>query len=77
MTPHEHLTEETAKREKAEERATAALLALELMHEIRNPLNAQDNLMYLSLEQAGEPEKVRKYLRLAPDQALPRISISS
>jgi hypothetical protein len=37
MTPHEHLIEETAKREKADERATAGLLALELMHEIRNP----------------------------------------
>ena len=47
MTPHEHLIEETAKREKSDARATAGLLALELMHEIRNPLDALDNLLYL------------------------------
>jgi nitrogen-specific signal transduction histidine kinase len=68
MTPHEHVIEETAKREKAEERATAALLALELMHEIRNPLDALDNLLYLSFQKAGEPETVRSYLRLAREQ---------
>jgi signal transduction histidine kinase len=68
MTPHEHPSETTAKREKAEERATAALLALELMHEIRNPLDALNNLIYLSLEKAGEPETVRNYLRLAREQ---------
>jgi signal transduction histidine kinase len=77
MTPHEHPTEETAKQEKAEERATAALLALELMHEIRNPLDALDNLIYLSLEQAGEPEKVQKYLRLAREQTATLSQISA
>jgi signal transduction histidine kinase len=75
MTPHEHVIEETAKREKAEERATAALLALELMHEIRNPLDALDNLLYLSFQKAGEPETVRSYLRLARSkQPLSQIS---
>jgi signal transduction histidine kinase len=77
MTPHEHLTEETDKKEKAEERATAGLLALELMHEIRNPLDALDNLIYISLEKAGEPEKVRKYLRLAREQTATLNQISA
>jgi signal transduction histidine kinase len=36
--------------------------------EIRNPLDALDNLIYLRLKQAGEPEKVRQYLRLAREQ---------
>ena len=66
MTPHEHPSETTAKREKAEERATAALLALELMHEIRNPLDALNNLIFLSLEKVGEPEMVRKLLASGP-----------
>lgn len=37
---------------KADERATAGLLALELMREIRNPLEAAGNLTYLALEEA-------------------------
>jgi signal transduction histidine kinase len=77
MTPHEHLIEETAKREKADERATAGLLALELMHEIRNPLDALDNLIYLSLQKAGEPETVRGYLRLAREQTATLSQISA
>jgi signal transduction histidine kinase len=77
MTPHEHLTEETAKRERAEERATAGLLALELMHEIRNPLDALDNLLYLSFQKAGEPETVRGYLRLAREQTATLSQISA
>jgi signal transduction histidine kinase len=68
MTPQEHPSEKTAEREKAEVRATAALLALELMHEIRNPLQALDNFIYLGLEKTAEPEAVQNYLRLAQEQ---------
>jgi signal transduction histidine kinase len=77
MTPHEHLTEEMAKKEKADERATAGLLALELMHEIRNPLDALDNLLYLSFQKAGEPEAVRNYVRLAREQTATLSQISA
>jgi signal transduction histidine kinase len=77
MTPHEHMIEETAKREKADERATAGLLALELMHEIRNPLDALDNLLYLSFQKAAEPETVRSYLRLAREQTATLSQISA
>lgn len=39
-----------------------------MMHEIRNPLEALNNLIYLGLEKADEPETVRQYLRLAQEQ---------
>jgi signal transduction histidine kinase len=68
MTPQEHPSRKAANREKAEERATAELLALELMHEIGNPLEALNNLIYLGLEKAANPEAVRTYLRLAQEQ---------
>ena len=53
---------------KAEQRATAGLLALEVMHEIRNPLEALGNLVYLTLACTNEPEKVRMYMELADEQ---------
>ena len=53
---------------KAEERATAGLLALELMHEIRNPLEAVGNLTYLALEEAENARAVRMYLRRVEEQ---------
>jgi signal transduction histidine kinase len=52
----------------AEERATSGLLALELMHEIRNPLEAIGNLVYLAMEEAGDHEAVCAYLRRAEEQ---------
>jgi hypothetical protein len=42
----------------AEERATAGRLALEVMHEINNPLEALSHLTFLTLEVADDPEKV-------------------
>jgi signal transduction histidine kinase len=48
--------------------ATAEHLALEVLHEIRNPLEALGNLTYLAFEEADDPEKVRKYMRLAGEQ---------
>lgn len=55
---------------KSEERAVAGQLALELMHEIRNPLEALGHLTYLACEEADEPGKVRKYMQLAEEQML-------
>jgi len=54
---------------KAEERAIAGQYALELMHEIRNPLEALGYLTYLAFEEADNPEEVRRYMRLAEEQA--------
>ena len=53
---------------RAEERATPGLLALELMHEIRNPLEAVGNLTYLAMEEADDAETVRSYLRRIEEQ---------
>ena len=53
---------------KAEERAIAGQLALEIMHEIRNPLEALGNLTFLTQQEAEDPERVRQYMRLAEEQ---------
>ena len=53
---------------RAEERAAPGLLALELMHEIRNPLEAVGNLTYLAIEEADDGEAVRVYLRRIEEQ---------
>ena len=52
----------------AEERATPGLLALELMHEVRNPLEAVGNLVYLAIEEANDHDAVRAYLRRIEEQ---------
>lgn len=53
---------------KSEERAIAGQLALELMHEIRNPLEALGHLTYLARQEAGESQKLCEYLDLASKQ---------
>ena len=53
---------------KVDERSTAGLFALEVMHEIRNPLEAIGHLTYLARLEADDPEQVRKYMRLAEEQ---------
>ena len=53
---------------RAEERATPGLLALELMHEIRNPLEAVGNLTYLAMEEVDNREAVYSYLRRIEEQ---------
>jgi signal transduction histidine kinase len=53
---------------KASSHATAERLALEVLHEIRNPLEALGNLTYLAYDEADDPEKVRKYMQLASEQ---------
>ena len=42
-----------------EQRAIAGQLALELMHEIRNPLETLGYLTYLTAQEAGDKEKVQ------------------
>ena len=51
-----------------EERSAAGRLALEVMHELRNPLDALAHLNHLALQDADSPEKVRQYLFLAQEQ---------
>jgi len=52
----------------AEIRATIGQLALEMIHEIRNPLEALSHLTFLARQQAEEPDQVRNYLSLAEEQ---------
>jgi len=54
--------------QKAAERMTAGLLALEVMHEIRNPLEALGHLTFLTLNEPHDPDKVVKYMRMAEEQ---------
>lgn len=54
--------------DQAAERITAGQLALEVMHEIRNPLEALGHLTYLTLNDPRDPEKVMKYMRMAEEQ---------
>jgi signal transduction histidine kinase len=51
-----------------EERAIAGQLALEVMHEIKNPLEALGHLIYLTHQEATDCEKVSKYMTLAQEQ---------
>jgi signal transduction histidine kinase len=53
---------------KTEERAVAGRLALEVMHEIKNPLEALGHLTYLALQDADDPAKVRMYLLQTQEQ---------
>ena len=54
--------------QKAEERALIGQFALEVMHEIRNPLEALGYLTHLSAEEANDPDRVREYLSEAKEQ---------
>jgi signal transduction histidine kinase len=53
---------------RAEERATAGQLAMEVIHEIRNPLQALEYLVFLTLRDAEDTEKVRGYMQGAEEQ---------
>jgi signal transduction histidine kinase len=53
---------------RAEERATAGQLAMEVMHEIRNPLQALEYLVFLTRRDAEDAEKVRGYMHIAEEQ---------
>lgn len=52
----------------AEIRATVGRLALEMIHEIRNPLEALSSLTFLAREEVDNPDKARAYLELAEEQ---------
>jgi signal transduction histidine kinase len=54
--------------QRSEERATAGQLALEVMHEVRGPLEALGHLTYLASKDANNPEEVRRYMGLADEQ---------
>lgn len=47
---------------RTDELALAGRLALELMHEINNPLDALGNLAYLALEESGNSDRTCAYL---------------
>ena len=53
--------------EAKDQRATAGHLALEIMHEIRNPLETLGHLTYLAYQEADSPEQVRSYMRQAEE----------
>ena len=52
----------------SDKRATAGQLALELMHEIRNPLEALGNLIFLANGDVRNSEEVQHFMRLAEEQ---------
>jgi signal transduction histidine kinase len=61
----------------SEQRSTAGQLALELMHEIMNPLEALGHLVYLAREQADDPEQVRQYMHWAEEQMVQLVGIAT
>ncbi|MEO8870364.1 MAG: HAMP domain-containing sensor histidine kinase [Granulicella sp.] len=65
---NEQLEAATEALRKSEERAVAGQLALELMHEIKNPLEALGHLTYLACEEAADADKVRLYMGQAAEQ---------
>jgi signal transduction histidine kinase len=64
----QRLTAATEALQRSEERATAGQLALEVMHEVRNPLEALGHLTYLASQDANDPAEVQRYMRLADEQ---------
>lgn len=54
--------------ENRDQQITAGQLALEVLHEIRNPLEALGHLTYLPLQSPNDPEKVTTYMGLAEEQ---------
>jgi signal transduction histidine kinase len=60
-----------------EEQALAGRLALEFMHEIRNPLEALGHINFLTREDANQPDKVRSYTKLADEQIATVVQIAN
>ncbi len=50
------------------DRGAAGLLALEIMHEVRNPLEAVNHVIYLTKNESEDPGKVQEYMQLAEEQ---------
>jgi len=53
---------------KSEKRAIAGQLALEIMHEVRNPIEALGNLIFLARNCAQTPEELERFLRMSEEQ---------
>lgn len=68
MELEEKLRRVMAALETAEERSAAGQFALEVMHEIRNPLETLGNLVFLASESAAELPAVQRYLQMAEEQ---------
>jgi signal transduction histidine kinase len=66
--PNQKLVLPAGKNYGLDERGAAGQLALELMHEIRNPLEALGHLVYLVRHDTGNPELISKYMDLAQEQ---------
>ena len=62
--------------QQAEQRAMAGQLALEMIHEIRGPLEALSYLTYLAAAEAADEAKVRKYMGVAEEQVARMSAIS-
>jgi signal transduction histidine kinase len=77
MEPANNLERLIESLRKAEARALAGKAALAVMHEIRNPLEALGNLIYLASQQADHPAQVREQLREAQHQLEFLVEISS
>ncbi len=71
------LSQATANLQVADQHATAGRLALEMMHDIRNPLEALRNLNYLTVLSAENPDEVRRYGALAEEQMTIVIGIAN
>ncbi|MGI4758334.1 MAG: sensor histidine kinase [Janthinobacterium lividum] len=54
--------------EARDQRALAGHLALEVLQDIRNPLETLGHLSYLAYQEADDPEQVRTYTHMAKDQ---------
>lgn len=62
------MNERETTRQGKDQRVAAGQLALEMMHEIRNPLEALGHLTFLTLEERHNPDQVEKYMLLAKEQ---------
>lgn len=54
--------------QQAEQRALAGELALEMVHELRDPLETLGYLTYLTAQEAQDTKKVRKYMHVAEEE---------
>jgi signal transduction histidine kinase len=61
----------------SEQQRTAGLLALEIMHEVRNPVEAISNLVYLAMAEADNADRVRLYLEQTGEQIASLIRITN
>ena len=53
---------------RAEQRSLAGLSTLNVIHEIRNPLEALTNIVYLTNQYSADQASVRRYMSLAKEQ---------